>query len=93
MGTFHNIESAVSDQLRILWTTAGYTPHAFAAHPAIPVGVVDRLQRAMLSMHEDEIGKRHLEGIKIKGFAHAHDSAWDDVRGLGIQVLDELVKQ
>jgi len=93
MRTLRNIEPTISDQLRILWTTEGYTPHAFAAHPATPVGVVDRLQRAMLSMQEDDAGKGHLESIKLMGFTHAHDSAWDDVRGLGIQLLDDLVEQ
>ena len=57
MRTFRSIDSAVSDQLRILWTTQGYTPHAFAAHPAMPIGVVDRLQQAMMSMATDPEGR------------------------------------
>jgi phosphonate transport system substrate-binding protein len=89
--TFRNMEPAVSRQLRILWTTEGYTPHAIAAHPSVPIDVVDRLQRAMLAMHEDNVGKALLEKIRITAFAAAHDAEWDDVRSLGIKVLDEPV--
>lgn len=91
MRTFNNVEADIRDQLRILWTTEGYTPHAFAAHPAIPVGIVDRLQQAMTDMAQNEEGRALLDAISISGLTHAHDSAWDDVRALGIQLLDDLV--
>lgn len=93
MRTLRAIDPAISGQLRILWTTEGYTPHALAAHPDIPIGIVDRVQRALLHMGDDERGRALLELIKIPtGFTYAHDSAWDDVRGLGIDLLDEPVK-
>lgn len=88
MRTFRNVDPEIHDQLRILWTTKGYTPHAFAANPSVTVGVVDRLQRAMLAMDENDEGRALLKIISIKGFTHAHDSEWDDVRGLNIQLLD-----
>jgi phosphonate transport system substrate-binding protein len=91
--TFRNMEPAIRDQLRILRTTDGYTPHAFAAHPDVAVGIVDRLQRAMLGMQDTEAGRALLGSIKVEGFQYAHDSAWDDVRALGIKLLDQLVKQ
>ena len=47
----------------------------------------------MLNMGQDAKGREMLESIRIEGFTHAHDSEWDDVRGLGIQLLDELVRQ
>jgi phosphate/phosphite/phosphonate ABC transporter binding protein len=33
--TFENLEPSVRDQLRILWSTRPYTPHAIAAHPRV----------------------------------------------------------
>jgi phosphonate transport system substrate-binding protein len=88
MRTFRNMDPAITEQLRILWTTEDYTPHAFAAHPSLPIGIVDRLQRAMLSMHEDPGGRQMLERIKVSAFSVAHDSEWDDVRRLNLQLLD-----
>jgi len=93
MRTFHNVDQSVSEQLRILWTSEGYTPHAIAAHPSLPSDIVDRLQRAMLAMHADSEGEALLKRINIEGFVAAHDSEWDDVRSLDIQLLDDLVKQ
>ncbi len=89
--TFSNMEPAIRDQLRVLWTTDGFTPHAFAARPDVPVGAVDRLQRAMVAMRGDEAGRKLLASLKIDGLQAAHDSAWDDVRALGLDLLDELV--
>ncbi len=93
MRTFASMDTGITDQLRILWTTDGYTPHAVAAHPKLPIGVVDRLQHAMLGMPNDAAGRALLESIKIDAFAPASDTEWDDVRALGLQLLDELVKQ
>jgi phosphonate transport system substrate-binding protein len=92
MRTLSNMDPAISKQLRILWTTQGYTPHAFAAHPELPIGIVDRLQQAMLDMHQDPAGRQLLENIKISGFSFAHDREWDDVRALRIHSLDTPLK-
>ncbi|GMR19466.1 MAG: phosphate/phosphite/phosphonate ABC transporter substrate-binding protein [Gammaproteobacteria bacterium] len=93
MRTFNNVDPAISDQLRILWTTRPYTPHAIAAHPRVPNKVVQRLQQAMLAMDRDPQGKKLLAAIRIKGFERGEDGDWDDVRALGIDLLDKLVKQ
>jgi len=90
--TFKNVDPAISDQLRILWTTRPYTPHAIAAHPRVPTQVVQRLQQAMLAMDRNPQGKKLLAAIRIKGFERGEDKDWDDVRALGIDLLDELVK-
>ncbi|MCB1924924.1 MAG: phosphate/phosphite/phosphonate ABC transporter substrate-binding protein [Gammaproteobacteria bacterium] len=90
--TLNSIDPEIRDQLRILWTTDGYTPHAFAANPNMPIGIVDRLQHAMATMHEDEQGRRLLDALRMKSIVPAHDSDWNDVRALGIQLLDELVR-
>ena len=93
MRTLLSIAPEIRDQLRVLWTTEGYTPHAFAAHPAVPIGVVDRLQQAMLNMKNDSEGMQLLKNLSMEGFTFTHDSEWDDVRGLRIQLLDQLISQ
>lgn len=92
MRTFKNVDPDISDQLRILWTTRPYTPHAIAAHPRVSKSVVRRLQQVMLAMEQDPAGKKLLAVIKIKGFEGGEDRDWDDVRALGIHLLDEWVK-
>jgi len=90
--TFNNVDPGIRDQLRILWKTKGYTPHAFAVHPRLPADVVERLAQAMLAMDGDAEGRALLESLSTKGFESATDSDWDDVRALGIDLLEDLVK-
>jgi phosphonate transport system substrate-binding protein len=90
--TYESMEPSVRDQLRILWTTKGYTPHAFAYHPRVPMGVVKRIANAMLAVDETEEGRALLMPLNVKGFEAADDRDWDDVRALGIGLLDDLVK-
>lgn len=89
--TFDSLEPAVREQLRILWTTKGYTPHAFAAHPRVPAAVVNGLTAAMVAMNEVERGRALLAPLSIVGFESAEDGDWDDVRALGIDLLNDLV--
>lgn len=90
--TFDSLKPAVRDQLRILWMTQGYTPHAFAAHPRVPAEVVMRLANAMLAMGLTSAEQTLLAPLRIEGFETAKDSDWDDVRSLGIELLSDLVK-
>lgn len=90
--TYESLAPEVRDQLRILWTTMGYTPHAFAVHPRVPADVAARLTEAMLRMDQDEQGRALLAPLSLSGVERAEDSDWDDVRALGIQLLDDLVK-
>ena len=87
--TFKNTAAEVREQLRVLWTTSGYTPHAVAAHPRVPKKVLHRIQQAMLNMDNDLEGKALLASIKIKGLEAGHNTDWDDVRGLNIDLLNQ----
>jgi phosphonate transport system substrate-binding protein len=91
--TFNNVDPAVRSQLRILWTSQGYTPHAIASHPRVPSDTVMTLQRAMVAMDQDKAGQDLLHTINFNGIEPASDSDWDDVRGLQIQALENLVSQ
>ncbi|WP_246614963.1 phosphate/phosphite/phosphonate ABC transporter substrate-binding protein [Agarivorans litoreus] len=76
--------STVKDQLRILWESPGFTPHAIAAHPNVEAPVLAAVQQAFLSMGQDEAQQSLLKALNMKGFVAANDAEWDDVRELGI---------
>lgn len=85
--TFNNVDPEIRDQLRILWTTPGYTPHAIAVHPRVPAEVVQDIQRALVEMDATAEGSALLESIRLKGLEAAVDGDWDDVRALRITLL------
>jgi phosphonate transport system substrate-binding protein len=85
MRTYDNTAKDIHDELRILWTSDGFTPHAFAALPRVPADVVSRLQQAMLQMDKDPRGQALLKAIQLKGIETAQDRDWDDVRKLDIK--------
>jgi len=87
MRTFKNMTAEIREQLKILWTTKGYTPHAFAAHPRVDNQIIKKIQAAMLSLNQSESGKKLLKSIKIKGITPAYDKDWDDVRKLKINLI------
>ena len=85
MRTYRNASAEYRNKLRVLWTSDGYTPHAFAAHPRVPQDVVDKLQRVLLRMEKNPNGKALLKKIKLKGIEKGMDAEWDDVRALNIK--------
>ena len=85
--TLNNVDPAIREQLRVLWTSQGYTPHAIAAHPGVPAAVVEAVSQALLQLESSDAGASMLQAIKIKGFEAATDSDWDDVRSLELQEL------
>lgn len=92
--TFNNTSPEAKEQLKILWTTEAYTPHAIAAHPRIDAEVFAKVQQAFADMANDPEGKALLQSLKIKnGLIKAADSDWDDVRGLGLKLLDSLINE
>ena len=48
------MDAAVRKDLRVLWQTQGYTPHAFAAHPRVPAAAVAALAEAMLEDADED---------------------------------------
>ncbi|MHC8510251.1 MAG: phosphate/phosphite/phosphonate ABC transporter substrate-binding protein [Rhodospirillales bacterium] len=89
--TLNSVAPEVRAQLRILWRTDSFTPHAFAAHPGVPAEAAEAVRRALVEMNQSEEGRALLEPLKFKGVVSAGDEAWDDVRALGIDVLNHLV--
>lgn len=89
--TFSNVAPEVRDQLRVLWNTRSYTPHAIAAHPAMDAEMFDKVRAAMLGMNDSEEGRGLLAAIKFGGIEAADDADWDDVRQLNIDLLEHLL--
>lgn len=86
--TFNNMTDTVRKQLRILYTTDGFTPHAIASHPRVPSSVVEAVQKAMLSMDSNETGRQLLRNVKIEGWEKGSNRDWDDVRALNLPALE-----
>lgn len=83
--TFRGTPKAISNELRILWQSDGYTPHAIATKPSIPPEIRNKLLTAMLSLNDQTEVAPLLAAINFKGFVAANDQDWDDVRALNIQ--------
>jgi phosphonate transport system substrate-binding protein len=90
--TLNAVDPAVRQQLRILWTTPGYTPHAIAVHPRVFPTDAERVKAALVALGQIPPGKALLAPLKIEGWQPAQDADWDDVRALDIHLLDHLLK-
>lgn len=90
--TLNATKPEINQQLRVLWKTKPYTPHAIAAHPRVEADTVAKLTEALVEMANDEAGSALLEPLKIKRWQASEDADWDDVRSLDIKLLDSLVK-
>lgn len=83
--TFNNMPEEVKSQLRVLWESPGYTPHALAHHPRLSNELVAIVQQAFANLANSEQGKSLLANLGISQFEAAEDANWDDVRALGIE--------
>ena len=86
--TYDNMPEAVRNRLRILWKTPTYTSHAFAAHPRVPTTAVEYALAALVALSGDESGQKLLQHLGFNPIGTAQDSDWDDVRELGINILE-----
>lgn len=84
--TFEMMPSEIRDQLRILWRTELYTPHAFAAHPRVTPEVRKALTDVMVAMDSDPTAMKILSDLGMKGWQVAVDSDWDDLRKLPLNL-------
>ena len=91
--TFEAMPAEIRDQLRVLSETPAYTPHAFAAHPRVPAAAVERVLKAMISLADDEAGRRLLTPLAFKGMVAAQDPEWNDIRSLDIDLLAHYGRQ
>lgn len=88
--TLENLDAGTREQLRILWSTAGYTPHAIAIHPRISGHLAGQLQDALLNMADDPQGAALLKSVGFYGLVVARDADYDDIRRLDFKQLEAL---
>jgi phosphonate transport system substrate-binding protein len=78
----------IRSDLRVLWTTPSYTPHAIPSQPRVSPETVTKLQRAMADMERDAAGQKMLKLLGFKGLEAAQDADWNDIRQLRIKELE-----
>lgn len=86
--TLRTVAPDVREQVKILWGSPLYTPHAFAVHPRVDAAVVKRVQAALVNLTQqapDTLATAALGALTV-----AEDAAWDDVRGLNEDRLQRL---
>jgi len=84
--TFGAIEEELRAQLRVVYSTDGYTPHAIAAHDTVPVEIRAALLSILLDISTN--APDLAASIGMNGFERALDDDWDDVRSLGLTAQD-----
>lgn len=76
--TFNSISPDMRDQLRIVYQTDAYTPHAIAAHAELPLALRQEIQNVLVQISEQ--APELTKTIGMEGFETADDQDWDDVR-------------
>jgi len=89
--TLKNTLTKSQEQLRILWKSPKYTPHAIAVHPSVPTKDSLVFQQAVLDIQTTPEAIAALKLINIPELETAFNSDWDDVRALNIQLLSHML--
>ena len=85
--TLYSMDDQIEKQLKVIWESRGYTPHAFASHPRLDKAIVKDISDALTDMVNSVEGKAVLNTLKIGSIENAQNSDWNDVRGLNINLL------
>ncbi|HDM8230800.1 TPA: phosphate/phosphite/phosphonate ABC transporter substrate-binding protein [Vibrio campbellii] len=84
--TFHSLDESVRNQLKILYKTAPYTPHAIAVSHSVVTETREALQNSIETLNQDAKAQGSFHLLNIKGLQHAKDKDWNDVVQLGISL-------
>ncbi|MCR9608965.1 phosphate/phosphite/phosphonate ABC transporter substrate-binding protein [Vibrio alginolyticus] len=82
--TFESLPSEIKDQLSIIYTTAGYTPHAIAVSNNVDEEITLALRKAISQLNDDPKAQESFTLLNIDGLQLAQDQDWQDVVQLGI---------
>ncbi|MDV7105575.1 phosphate/phosphite/phosphonate ABC transporter substrate-binding protein [Vibrio sp. TH_r3] len=86
--TLSTLPKAQANQLKVIWRSDGYTPHAFAASDGLEPDLINQIQEALISLIDDEKNQSILFNLGFKqGLIKATDSDWDDIRSLNIDLI------
>lgn len=84
--TFHSLDESVRNQLKILYKTAPYTPHAIAVSHSVVTETREALQNSIETLNRDAKAQGSFHLLNIKGLQYAEDKDWNDVVQLGISL-------
>jgi phosphonate transport system substrate-binding protein len=85
--TFERLPPELRAQLRVLWRSRDFPPHAFVAHPRVPDPVVRRVFAAMNGIERDARGRAFAAALGFeKGFIAAVDHDYDDMRRIAPRI-------
>ena len=82
--TFGSLDSAIRDQLTVLWQSENLPSFPFFAHPRVSAEAVGLLQKAMIGMGEDPQGQALLKVVNIKALDKADDAEYNGVRKMNL---------
>lgn len=85
--TFQLAPAHIKNQLKVFYTTNGFTPHALAASDSVDSETIIKVQQALIELAASPQGEQILKGINIGSFEVAQNSDWDDVRQLHLSTL------
>ncbi|GGI67146.1 phosphate ABC transporter substrate-binding protein [Shewanella gelidii] len=84
--TFNKMDPAIKQQLRIIWHSPEYTPHAIATHSRISAQR-EKLMGALVKVSKNKKGKALLSNLGFAGFTLATDADWNPIRELKLHEL------
>ncbi|EGR1545631.1 phosphate/phosphite/phosphonate ABC transporter substrate-binding protein [Vibrio parahaemolyticus] len=82
--TFESLPSETKEQLSVIYTTAGYTPHAIAVSNNVDEEITLALRKAISQLNDDPKAQESFTLLNIDGLQLAQDQDWQDVVQLGI---------
>lgn len=88
--TLEKLDPNVRSQLRVLWISMEYAPHAFAVHRGVPAEVVATVRQAMLETGLNPEGARRLEVAGLRNLTSANDGEYEQIRRLAPSIRAEI---
>ncbi|MCB1896672.1 MAG: phosphate/phosphite/phosphonate ABC transporter substrate-binding protein [Rhodocyclaceae bacterium] len=87
--TLSAVAPEVRDKLRVVWRSAEYAPHAFAALPGIEPEAIRGFVAGMQALAHSAEGRAALQRLRFGGIQVAVDSDWDSIRALDLGGLPQ----
>lgn len=93
VGTLEQAPGDVRARLQVMWTSAPFTPHAFASHPRVPKAELLLVRQAMVDAARDPVGRALFKAVGMSGVVAASDASWGDVRALPLARIAPMLMQ
>ena len=84
--TLNAISDEMRSQLRVVYQTEGYTPHAIAVRTDLPDDLRVEIQNLLIRISDE--APELTKSVGMKGFETASHEQWDDVRRLELDASE-----